>query len=60
MDNHLDNPQKTEAGEYGRAIFFYWLESVDINKIERTWLNVHVEHEGRLPVLNSVYSPTST
>lgn len=60
MNDHLDNPQKTGTSKNGRAIFFYWLASPDTNKIERTWLNIHIEREGALPILNSIYSPTST
>jgi len=59
MDEHLDNPQKTKPNERGRAIFFSWIESEDTNKIERTWMNIHIQHEGSLPVLNRIYSPTS-
>ncbi len=60
MNDHLDNPQKTGTSKNGRAVFFYWLKSSDINKIERTWLNIHIEHEGVLPILNSIFSPTAT
>lgn len=59
MVNHLDNPLKTRETPEGRAIFFYWLECDNIGKLERTWLNTHVEHEGRYPTLNKVYSPVS-
>jgi GIY-YIG catalytic domain len=59
MVNHLDNPEKTRETPKGRAIFFCWLECDDIGKLERTWLNIHVEHEGRYPILNKVYSPVS-
>ena len=44
----------------GRAVLFFWIEGNEINKIERTWLNTHIQHEGCLPVLNKVYSPTQT
>ena len=60
MNNHLDNPMKTEPTELGRAFWFHWIESPDTNKIERTWMNIHIQHEGTLPVLNKVYSPTAT
>lgn len=55
---HLDNPEKTRETRLGRAVEFHWIETDDINRIERTWLNIHVHHEGRYPVLNKVYSPT--
>ena len=56
---HLDNPQKTLETSYGRAFYFSWLETPDINRLERTWLHSHMLIEGRMPVLNSVFSPTS-
>lgn len=58
FNQHLDNDQKTAVTGLGRAIFFWWLEAEDINKIERTWMNIHIQHEGGLPLLNKVYSPT--
>lgn len=60
MGQHLNNPQKTEPTKRGRAVLFHWFESGDTQKIERTWLNIHIQHEGMLPELNSVYSPTFT
>ncbi len=57
---HLDSPQKTESSKFGRAVFVYWLETNDINKVERTWLNINLIQEGRLPPLNNIYSPTAT
>ena len=59
MNDHLDDPRKTELTLDGRAFFFYWLEYDDIGKLERTWLNIHGEHEPRYPILNSVNSPVS-
>lgn len=60
MNSHLDSPTKVGETRLGRAVLFFWLECIDINKIERTWMNIHIQHEGTLPVLNTVYSPTST
>lgn len=59
MHDHLDDPMKTNATSVGRAILFYWIESADINKVERTWLNIHASQEGVYPILNKIYSPTS-
>lgn len=59
MRNHLNDPGKAGATSLGRAVKFYWFETGDINKVERTWLNIHLEHEGVLPILNKIYSPTS-
>lgn len=60
MRNHLDNPEKVNVTPAGRAVLFYWLECAELNKVERTWLNIHIEHTGYMPVLNKVFSPTST
>ena len=60
MNEHLDNPEKTCETENGRAVFFFWIESHEINKIERTWMNIHNLIDGALPEFNKVYSPTST
>jgi hypothetical protein len=57
---HLDNPQKTGETKLGTAFFFHWLETSDTFKMERTWLNIHLQHEGVLPLLNGMYSPTLT
>lgn len=60
MIDHLDSPEKTSPTEKGRAVLFHWLETNDINTVERTWMNIHIQHEGTLPPLNKVYSPVST
>jgi hypothetical protein len=59
MNDHLDDPHKTELTSLGRAFFFYWLEYDDIGKLERTWLNIHGEYEPTFPILNRVNSPVS-
>ena len=59
MNDHLDSREKTSETDQGRAILFHWLETPDINTVERTWMNIHIQHEGRLPLLNKVYSPVS-
>lgn len=59
MGQHLDSPEKTRETAKGRAVLFHWLETQAINKVERTWLNIHIQHEGTLPELNKVYSPIS-
>ena len=60
MNDHLDSPEKTNPTQKGRAVLFHWLETNDINLVERTWMNIHIQHEGALPLLNRVYSPVST
>jgi hypothetical protein len=59
MNQHLDCPEKTRETSKGRAVLFHWFETEELNKVERTWLNIHIQHEGTLPELNSIYSPTS-
>jgi hypothetical protein len=60
FNEHLDSAAKTELTTHGRAVLFHWAEAIEIKKVERTWLNIHLLNEGVLPVMNSVYSPTST
>lgn len=60
MNDHLDSSVKTGETKLGRAVLFFWIESADTSKIERTWMNTHIQCEGTLPVLNSAYSPTAT
>lgn len=59
FNEHLDTPSKTTLTTQGRAVLFHWVEVSDLNKVERTWQNIHLINEGRLPVLNNIYSPTS-
>lgn len=61
MNEHLDSPQKTCNLELGRTVLFFWIEckQLDLNTIERTWLNIHIQHEGKYPNLNKMFSPTS-
>lgn len=60
MGDHLGSPAKIQETALGRAIWFHWLETEHLNKVERTWMNIHTQNEGRLPLLNDVYSPTAT
>lgn len=58
---HLDNPEKTNPTEEGKAIWFYFMPSDPKNlpKLERTWLNHFEAMHGRLPIMNKVNSPVS-
>jgi len=56
---HLDSPEKCASTTHGRVVLFHWIESLEINKIERTWMNIHIQNEGRRPVLNKIDSPVS-
>lgn len=60
MNEHLDSALKTALTKSGRATFFYWLDTPDTYKVERTWLNTHSYTEGSLPILNTMNSPTFT
>jgi excinuclease UvrABC nuclease subunit len=59
MSDHLNDPEKNRETPLGRAVLFHWLETNDTLVVERTWMNIHVQHEGKLPILNTVYSPVS-
>jgi hypothetical protein len=56
---HLDNPGKTATTPQGRAVMVHWRIADSLEKLERTWLLIHEQHEGRLPILNRVHSPVS-
>lgn len=56
---HLDTAEKVTATADGRAVWFFWLECTDLEKVERTWMNSHALCHGVWPVLNKVYSPTA-
>jgi hypothetical protein len=59
MNEHLDSSEKTSETSEGRAIFFQWWQGEELEKVERTWMNIHIQNEGRLPIMNGVYSPVS-
>ena len=56
---HLDNPEKVAPTQYGRAVIVHWRNADNLEQLERTWLLLHEQHEGRMPVLNKVHSPLS-
>jgi len=60
MNDHLNTPGKRKLTEQGRAVWFHWVETDQTNMVERTWLNIHIQHEGVMPILNLTYSPVST
>jgi hypothetical protein len=59
MNAHLDNLTKRQPTKNGRATLFFWIETPDMHKVERTWMNIHLENEGVLPILNVHYSPVN-
>lgn len=59
--NHLDNPEKTNPTNSGKAIWFYYttFDPKNLPKLERTWLNQFADIHGQLPTLNKIYSTIS-
>lgn len=59
MEQHLDDPEKTSPTEHGRAVLLHWIElpALELEKVERTWMNTHELREGVKPILNSICSP---
>ncbi len=58
---HRNSREKCQKTSQGTVFWFYYLtcEEREINRVERGWLNQHVELHGALPVLNKVNSPVS-
>jgi len=58
---HLESPSKTALTLQGRAVLVHWrtTDPLELEKLERTWLLIHEQHEAKLPALNSVHSPVS-
>ena len=59
FQDHRDCKEKCEPTAKGFAFWFYHLpcEVKHLERIERTWLNMHVECHGERPILNKVDSP---
>lgn len=59
FEEHLDNPDKTCLTEEGRAIWFYWLlyPNINLNALERGWINAHTIAQGQMPIMNSIAAP---
>ena len=59
MEQHLDDPEKTSPTEKGRAVWFYWIQlrPLELERVERTWINIHEQLEAVKPILNSIHSP---
>lgn len=60
LEQHLDDPKKVGASALGRAFFFHWLESSEIELVERTWMNMHFVEHACLPPMNRAFSPVRT
>ena len=56
---HRDTRNKREPTSMGMAFWFHFLtcDERHIYRIERTWLNEHIELHGKRPVLNRMNSP---
>lgn len=56
---HCETKEKCDPTADGRAFWFYFLEvdSKELNRLERTWLNQFSAIHGRRPILNKVDSP---
>lgn len=59
MGQHLDSPEKVAPTPTGRAVWFYWFECEEVEKVERTWMGMYEIAHGKLPILNKVFSPVS-
>lgn len=59
FQQHLDNSEKTNPTQEGKAIWFYFAiyDPKNLPKLERTWLNQFTCMHGRRPILNKVDSP---
>lgn len=59
VGQHLDTDAKMQKTSRGRAILVHWVETTELQAVERGWLNLHVAHDGNLPTLNKIASPLS-
>lgn len=61
FQQHLDNTEKTNPTKEGKAIWFYYTvyDPINLQKLERTWLNHYVSFHGILPIINKLNSPIS-
>lgn len=59
FSQHRDTKEKRQRTPVGVAFWFYFMTCAesDTCRIERTWLNEHLELHAELPILNKVYSP---
>jgi hypothetical protein len=59
MKDHLDTPKKRNPGTLGAPFWIYYTlcSSLEVNPIERGWMNQAILEDGQMPLLNSIYSP---
>lgn len=60
IEQHLDNPAKRSATEFGRAVYVSWICSILTENIERSWMNMYKIEHGKLPIHNKIFSPVKT
>ena len=56
---HRESEEKRKVTAQGAAYWFCYLICApkETARIERTWMNQHMELHGKLPLLNKVHSP---
>lgn len=55
MQQHLEDKEKTEMTEFGKALTFHWLGGLEFpEQIEIAWINLHESVEGHKPVMNKI------
>jgi len=61
FQEHLNNPEKTNSTEDGKAYWFYYLkyDSKNLEGLERSWMNQYENVHGESPILNKISSPIS-
>jgi hypothetical protein len=59
MSSHLETPAKREGASAGVPFWFYYivLQPLQVNPVERGWMNQAILEDGEMPPLNRVYSP---
>lgn len=59
FQEHLNNPEKTNPTENGKAYWFYYLkyDSRNLERLERSWINQYENIHGECPILNKISSP---
>lgn len=60
FEEHLEDPSKTNQTPEGKAFWFNWYKypTIDLNSLERAWININVVTDGKRPILNKIEPPT--
>jgi predicted GIY-YIG superfamily endonuclease len=61
FQQHLNNAEKTNLNNNGKAIWFYYkiCDSKNLPMLERAWINQFVMNHGKSPALNKINSPVN-